>query len=193
MIKRHSDLIIQIVLVIILAGAAIAMTVFSLMTVKPAEQFKAPVLVTYPPAALQTRSSAASQLVPPPVISRTPDYQPGTATLQLTFPPLATFTPSPELSMIPALERTQIPLFVTTIEFVTQQALLKEYVTGTLLAVEQTKIAAGPCKCYADLLNCSDFYTHTDAQLCMNYCIKLGFGDIHKLDVDKDGLACESR
>ena len=95
--------------------------------------------------------------------------------------------------MVPPEVQTKIPIWVATASFATRQALLTEYVTATDLSIELTQLAREPCKCYADLLSCSDFYTHTEAQLCMNYCIRIGFGDIHKLDPDKDGFACESR
>jgi len=34
--------------------------------------------------------------------------------------------------------------------------------------------------------------THAEAQACYEYCIAQGRGDVHRLDRDKDGLACES-
>ena len=51
--------------------------------------------------------------------------------------------------------------------------------------------AAGPCLCYADLYNCDDFSTQAAAQACFNYCQSLGAGDVHHLDNDHDGIACE--
>ena len=48
------------------------------------------------------------------------------------------------------------------------------------------------CSCSADLYNCSDFTTHAQAQACYSYCISQGAGDIHQLDADHDGVACES-
>ena len=51
--------------------------------------------------------------------------------------------------------------------------------------------AAGPCLCYADLYNCDDFPTQNAAQTCFNYCQSLGAGDVHHLDSDHDGIACE--
>jgi len=47
------------------------------------------------------------------------------------------------------------------------------------------------CSCAGDTLNCSDFSSHSAAQACYNYCISQGAGDIHRLDRDHDGSACE--
>ena len=49
-----------------------------------------------------------------------------------------------------------------------------------------------PCSCAANTLNCSDFSTHNEAQACYDTCIALGMGDIHRLDGNADGMACES-
>lgn len=48
------------------------------------------------------------------------------------------------------------------------------------------------CSCSSNSLNCSNFSTHSQAQSCFNYCIGQGRGDIHRLDGDNDGVACES-
>ncbi len=45
------------------------------------------------------------------------------------------------------------------------------------------------CDCSYDRYNCSDFNTHSAAQACYNSCKP---GDIHRLDQDDDGVACES-
>ncbi|MBL8062562.1 MAG: excalibur calcium-binding domain-containing protein [Anaerolineales bacterium] len=50
---------------------------------------------------------------------------------------------------------------------------------------------AGGCSCSSDTLNCSDFSTHESAQSCFDHCISVGAGDIHRLDEDNDGVACE--
>lgn len=46
--------------------------------------------------------------------------------------------------------------------------------------------------CDRDAYNCSDFNTQAAAQNVFNYCAARGFGDIHKLDQNNDGEACES-
>lgn len=51
---------------------------------------------------------------------------------------------------------------------------------------------SGPCPCDRDSLNCSSFSTQSQAQACMDWCISQGRGDIHNLDGNADGEACES-
>ncbi len=48
------------------------------------------------------------------------------------------------------------------------------------------------CSCAGDSYNCTDFSTHASAQACFNYCQSQGAGDIHRLDQNNDGSACES-
>ena len=48
------------------------------------------------------------------------------------------------------------------------------------------------CNCSGNIYNCSAFNTHRQAQACYEYCISQGRGDIHRLDGDNDGSACES-
>lgn len=46
-------------------------------------------------------------------------------------------------------------------------------------------------ECNSDIYNCSDFSTHSEAQSAHDYCMsEVGF-DIHGLDQDDDGVACE--
>ena len=46
--------------------------------------------------------------------------------------------------------------------------------------------------CSYNAYNCSDFETHAEAQEVYDYCMqKVGY-DVHRLDRDKDGVACES-
>lgn len=58
--------------------------------------------------------------------------------------------------------------------------------------VAPTSPPAAVCSCSGNLYNCSDFSTHAQAQSCYNYCVSLGYGDVHRLDGDNDGVACES-
>ena len=46
--------------------------------------------------------------------------------------------------------------------------------------------------CDADTYNCADFETQTEAQEVYDACESQGFGDIHGLDNDGDGVVCES-
>lgn len=45
--------------------------------------------------------------------------------------------------------------------------------------------------CGKDRFNCSDFSEHSEAQRVYDYCGGIGH-DIHKIDGDQNGLACES-
>jgi hypothetical protein len=47
------------------------------------------------------------------------------------------------------------------------------------------------CNCDGDLYNCDDFVSQLEAQTCLEYCKAPGYGDIHKLDPDGNGIACE--
>lgn len=48
------------------------------------------------------------------------------------------------------------------------------------------------CSCNRNSLNCADFSRQSSAQRCLNTCMSQGVGDIHQLDGDNDGIACES-
>lgn len=56
-----------------------------------------------------------------------------------------------------------------------------------------TRGAPGGCStCAFDAYNCSDFDTQEDAQECFDYCMELVGSDVHRLDADNNGVACES-
>lgn len=44
-----------------------------------------------------------------------------------------------------------------------------------------------PCSCSSDSKNCSDFSSQSAAQACLDAC----YTDVHDLDSDNDGIACE--
>lgn len=48
------------------------------------------------------------------------------------------------------------------------------------------------CDCASNKYNCTDFKTHDEAQALYNCCIQKIGSDIHRLDANKDGDACES-
>lgn len=48
------------------------------------------------------------------------------------------------------------------------------------------------CDCSGNIYNCANFAATSEAQTCYDYCVSQGKGDIHSLDADNDGLACES-
>ena len=52
---------------------------------------------------------------------------------------------------------------------------------------------SGPCLCTEDLYNCTrDFATQAEAQACFDHCWDRVSYDIHRLDADGDGEACET-
>lgn len=55
-----------------------------------------------------------------------------------------------------------------------------------------TEVISAPCACGGNFYNCRDFINQPHAQGCYNYCIQQGAGDVHQLDDDHDGIACES-
>jgi micrococcal nuclease len=64
--------------------------------------------------------------------------------------------------------------------------------TSSSLSTDTPTDQVPPCGCTANINNCSDFTTQSEAQTCYAYCIEQGAGDIHRLDGNGDGKACES-
>jgi len=56
---------------------------------------------------------------------------------------------------------------------------------------EPTPTPCEVCSCSGDRYNCGDFKTQSEAQACYDCCRAKGLGDVHKLDADDDGIACE--
>jgi len=64
--------------------------------------------------------------------------------------------------------------------------------TPTIPAPTPTTIPPlATCDCSGDIYNCSDFTTQLAAQSCFEHCGGID-NDIHRLDADKDGIACEN-
>jgi competence protein ComEC len=61
------------------------------------------------------------------------------------------------------------------------------------VAVSSSPSSSGTCDCSKNKYNCGDFplSNGVTVQQCYDYCKMQGKGDIHQLDRDKDGLACE--
>jgi len=55
----------------------------------------------------------------------------------------------------------------------------------------ESTLPAGEIICSYNAYNCSDFKTHAEAQAVFEYCGGIS-NDIHRLDGDSDGIACES-
>ncbi len=65
--------------------------------------------------------------------------------------------------------------------------------TDSATETSTTKETSEPsCNCSGNIYNCPDFSTHSEAQSLYQCCMaKVGF-DVHGLDRDKDGSACET-
>ena len=49
-----------------------------------------------------------------------------------------------------------------------------------------------PCNCNGDFNDCDYFFEQEEAQECLELCKCMGKGDIHHLDEDNNGIACDS-
>ena len=58
-------------------------------------------------------------------------------------------------------------------------------------AMSTQSSAGAVCDCSYNRYNCKDYSGHDATQAGYEYCIALGKGDIHQLDGDKNGIACE--
>lgn len=107
-------------------------------------------------------------------------------------------TPAPTLEVIPTAT-----IFIFQLQ--TDVAQPTEYIystntpfslsTATLESIQPTLPPQSVvCSCTGVDYDCniSDFSTHAKAQACFEYCRSQGYGDVHKLDGNDDGLACES-
>ncbi|MCR4328125.1 MAG: thermonuclease family protein [Patescibacteria group bacterium] len=66
-----------------------------------------------------------------------------------------------------------------------------ETTTTTETQTSQTPPSPAGYECSYNAYNCSDFYTHAEAQSIYEACGGIN-NDVHRLDKDEDGLACES-
>ena len=94
-------------------------------------------------------------------------------------------------------------LTVTTSEYYALQEMLSSCsdtvnlehgsgnVSNIILQESNTSTDGAECTCNANTLNCGDFTTQSEAQVCYKQCGGTT-NDIHRLDGDKDGTACES-
>lgn len=67
--------------------------------------------------------------------------------------------------------------------------------TQTSAQTEETRPTnptQGQYDCSGNVYNCSNFKTHAETQNAFDYCFNLISSDIHKLDADNNGVACEN-
>ena len=141
-----------------------------------------------------------STAVAPAPVRATPTPKPVEATPTLT--PVVTNTPTPTSTPTPTLAVTNTPTLtptptptpaVTNTPTPTSTPTRTPTPTNTATATfTPTQPApAAVCDCSGNIYNCEDFATQAAAQACYEYCIAQGQGDIHDLDRDNDGIACE--
>ena len=72
----------------------------------------------------------------------------------------------------------------------TPEPTFTPFVLSTLPIVTSPSTSA--CSCSSDQYDCKDFASQSAAQACFNACVAAGMGDIHRLEGDNNGIACES-
>ena len=97
-------------------------------------------------------------------------------------------TPTPQIIYVTVVV-TPTPAINTTFTYTPTFKPLNLAEKTTTSSVSE---GTGECKCSGNLYNCPDFSSHVKAQACYNYCKSKGYGDVHKLDANKDGVACEN-
>jgi len=123
-----------------------------------------------------------------------PEREPGLAPQRDIWLPIVlrpSASPTATATHTPHLSPSQTPTSTGT-----GQPTGRRTPTATLSATDTPTPTAtpepAPCSCDGNLYNCTDFATRAEAQRCYDYCMgQVGY-DIHGLDSDKDGEACES-
>ena len=139
-------------------------------------------LIVYGPEPTPTQSptkTATSTPVPTP-----PDRWPNLLHLPALFDE-GTRTPTPTCTTVPTETPTQ-PRTPTNTRTTAPSA------TPTRTPRPTATTGSGPCSCSGNLYNCSDFDTQWEAQRCYDYCMTQTGRDVHRLDGDGNGRACES-
>ena len=106
-------------------------------------------------------------------------------------------TPDEEVTIVEVTSTPTVPLVVTIADNATNEAKILAMTPEPTVIIEPTATQSPPpqpidyCNCSGNVHNCSDFSTHATAQACYNHCMQVTGYDIHRLDRDKNGLACE--
>lgn len=136
--------------------------------VPPTDTATSTATTTFTPTATPTPTATATSTV---ILTPT-----ATSTASATFTPTETATPT-------ATNMPQVPTLTAT---------ATQSMTPTLTPTVTRTPTAISYICSSDFYNCSDFSTQREAQAAYDYCAVRGFGDVHGLDQDDDGVACES-
>lgn len=134
---------------------------------------------------------------PTPMVTASPEFSPelepeSTATPTSTNTPKPTVTLAPTSTSTPLPTPTPVPTLMPTPVPITNTPLPLPTTVPEPTATPEPPTPPGVCDCYGDLYNCKDFGTQQQAQACFDHCVAPGRPDIHKLDFDDDGIACES-
>lgn len=105
---------------------------------------------------------------------------------------LPTPEPTPLPTVAPTIAPTAEPTLAPTLAPTVQPTISPTAMPTVQPTVAPTAPPSGPCPCHANVLNCGDFDTQPEAQACFDWCVSQGAGDIHRLDGNNDGEACES-
>ena len=129
--------------------------------------------------------------VAPIPVRATATPQPMEATSTPTLAVTNTLTPTSTLAVTntPTFTPTLTPTVTNTS---TSTPTPTPTPTNTATATATPTQPAAVCDCSGNVYNCEDFRTLAiAAQDCYDYCKSLGYGDVHDLDRDNDGIACE--
>ncbi|MEM7800195.1 MAG: excalibur calcium-binding domain-containing protein [Chloroflexota bacterium] len=130
---------------------------------------------TASPSATPTTAPTLTPTIPP---TMTPTQTP-------TLSPTATPTQRPTETATPTLSPTAVPTSTPTNTPTAQP-------TATPHPLACPSDATPNCDCTrGNTLNCADFPTHQHANQCYSYCMATAGYDVHELDGDNDGVACE--
>ena len=102
------------------------------------------------------------------------------------------FTPLPGPSLTPFLTRQVYASNTPPINLITPTNTINPFpfpsISPTPTYFPYNKAV---CHCTGEKgLNCSRFSIQKKAQACYDFCVSQGFGDIHNLDENHDGIAC---
>jgi len=111
-------------------------------------------------------------------------------TVAITSTNLPTLT-QPPVTPPTAIETSPITP-ILTLAIINFPTNTKVFILPTNRPAATNPPSGGTCSCSGDIYNCSDFSSHASAQACFSYCLDQGAGDIHRLDRDNDGSACEN-
>lgn len=104
-----------------------------------------------------------------------------------------TDTPLPTATLAPTETATLAPLPTATLAVVPTVTTFLQVLPFNLSPTSPPAGQSAVCSCAGDSYNCSDFGgSWSAAQACYTYCVSQGAGDIHRLDGNNDGSACDS-